>query len=404
MNKKILYFLGGILLLIIIVVSFIFYLLNKNKQATTVATGTSTQQPATTQTTAAQTTAPATTTSTSGTATGAAAGTSSTTPATAAATAKPAKVSDTSVISPIFSYDDSAVWYFTANGHLYKQDISSGVKQEYILPSQLNVSNIIWPITGNDFIVETDTGTTKVFNYYSSKLKTYTQYPSNVREVDFMKDGVHVVYQWDNGNGTSTISTANADLSSHVMIGNINDTDDIIKASPNTDKAFAYKNNKPTDGKIYYIDLDAKKIGQIKTAANNAAIWAPDGEHFIFDKLPPTTLDPTSTELWLGNFEGQDAALGVTTALNKITFDTAGQNIYMAIPAADGSGDAFWKIAVSSPGTKHQFYPVASSSGGSGSSGVAGVNATNLLISTDGATLLYKNSADGYLYSIPANG
>ena len=367
MNKKTYYYLGGLLFLIIVVGILILFLANKNKQST-----------ATSAITTGNTTTASGTTAVSGSST------------QVSATGAPIKVSDGQVVSPIFSFDDKQIWYFTADGRLFKQDLGTGLKQEYLLPKQLTVSNVIWPSAGNDFIVETDSNGNKTFNYYDGKTKAYITYPPAIKEVDFLSDGAHVIYQWNNGNGTTSISTANSDLSSHVTIGTINDTDDIIKASPNSNKAFAYKASSLSDGKLYYIDLDGKAIHTIATGAYNKAIWSPDGDHFVFTKLGANG-DTKSTELWLGDFTGSDQALGIDTPVSKITFDASGQNMYYAVTGSQSStGDKLWSMSIANL-AKKQFFVSGS--------GQSVIHVSNPLVSSDDTAFYFVN-ADGYLYSV----
>lgn len=372
MNRKLLFFAGGILIIIIVVAGLMIYISKKNKGD---------QQPS--ENINADTAA-----SKSG---GQSAyGTPPRTGDSGQQKGQPLKISDSVVVSPTWAYDQKSVWYFSPDGHLYKQSIETGLKQEYLLPSNFKVDNVIWPGNGNDFIAETRNAAIKTFNYYNSKAKTYSAYPSNVRSVDFMPDGTHVAYEWIEENGKGGLSIADASLKGHQRVVDLPDADDIIKVSPSGNKALAYKSNAPADGKVYYITLDTKKIYPIKTAASNLAVWSADGQKFIFTKLGPDN-NKSSTTLWLGDsVSGVDKPLNISVPLFKLAFDSSGKNLYFAAPGSEGSGETFWKMDLSSL-EKRQIY--------AGSPALLKLDASNILVQNDGKLLLFTNT-DGFLYSV----
>ena len=300
------------------------------------------------------------------------------------------KISDDQVIAPILSFQNTEVWYFANQGQLYKLNLSSGLKQTYILPASLQIDDVIWSADGNDFIAVTkhDDGT-KTFNYYNSQTKTYTAYPSNVKEVDFMPQSGEVAYVWaDAASGKSQLSVANYDLSGHKFITNMPDSDDVIIVSPIGNKLLAYKNNAAADGKLYYVALDTAKIITIKTGPFNSAIWSKDGEHFVFNKYD--SANPSSAFIWLGDIvTGKDLSLGVSTKLTKIVFTSSGAKMYFALAASDGSGDSFWSYDLKTA-AKKQLYSGTTSNP---------INSSNLLVTDDESKLYFKNF-DGYLYVI----
>ncbi len=307
----------------------------------------------------------------------------------------PAKISDGPVIAPILSYDGQAVWYFTHDGHLYKENLSSGLKQEYILPSNPQIDNAIWPVTGNDFILETDSATGKTFTYYNSSTKKFLAYPKNLRSVDFMPDAKHIVYDWVADNGKSTLSIANSDSTGYKDIVDLPAADENVKAAPlaAANKVLAYKDATPLDGTLNLIvfnaDLSNGKLTALKTTTNNAALWSPDGKSFIFNYADPTAKIP---QLYIENVAaGTNTSLGLNTVVSKAAFDSTGRNLYVAVSSADGTGDVIWHISLDSATLDKK--PIFTSA-------QTRVTATNLLVSPDNQTLYFKN-ADGYLYALP---
>ncbi len=364
MNRKILIFGGGLLAVIIIVVGIILFLNSKSKNAAEQQTETSTNTPVTKDGT--------TDTSTN---------------------SKIKKISDGAVISPVLSFDGKAIWFFTNDGHLYKVNLTSGLKQEFLLPAKLDIVDGIWPRQGNDFIIVSSGSGSKSFNYYNSDDKDkpdqkFITYPSSMKEVDFLPDGKHIAYNWVTDKG-STFATANFDATGFQNIVSLPDKDLNISVSSIGDKAFAY-NKSGADGKLYFVSIAGKKITTLKTSQENGAIWSPDGRRFIWN------LDSgdgsKNDKLWLGDAQSYtNKDLGLNGSIWKVSFDKDGQNLYVA--ANDGGSDSFWRISLGTL-TKTKIFSSADA-------GSIKINATNLLVSDDGATLYFKNS-DGFLYSIPA--
>ena len=374
MNKKAIIFLGSIAGLIVIIVVVIIVIASRNSSSTATQTSTTTPTTTTTTTTTTPTTTPAPV---------------QPTPITITPTTKLLRMTDSVAVGPVLSYDGTLLWYFTADGHLFKIDLKTGAKQEFILPTNLKVNNVIWPQTGSDFIVETDNATGKTFNYYSSKLNTFTAYPANVKEVDFMPSGQQVVYAWlDDASGKATLSIANFDLTAHVKIANLPDSDDVIKVAPTRARAFYYKAASPADGKIYYVNLTNKSIFSIKTAATNLVDWAPDSNHFLYNRLGPDG-DAASTQLWLGDLDAKtDTALGINGTPAQAAFDRTGATLVVA--QTNQNSEDF--LVSSLQTAKKQTVSTGT--------GVL-VNAAHMFVSNDGATLYFLNSSDGFVYSLP---
>jgi hypothetical protein len=387
MYKKIYLFLGGILLLIVIVISFIFFIKARSSvpaQPAANNSGTFVTVNGNGSNSGNNPTATPTPNPVSNP-------TATPTP-TPQPTSQPAanglnQITDSYAVSPVLSYDSKLLWYFSQDGHLYNVNISTGLKQEYLLPTNFKVDNVIWPSIGNDFIVETDSGLGKTFYYYNSQAKNFINYPANVKEVDFMPDGTHVLYDWLDASGKGQLSLANFDLTAHKKIMDLPDSDDVVKVSPLRDRAFFYKNNTPADGKLYYVNLDTAKSFVIKTAGNNAVAWSADSSHFIYYRLG-SDQNASSDQLWLGNLDANtDTMLGASLPLSKAAFDSTGRNLFIALPNQTGAGDSFWRIDTKTF-LKNQFFSGAN------------INASNLLVSNDGNTLYFKNK-DNNVYSVP---
>lgn len=360
MNRKTLLFVGGILALVIAGLVVFLVLNSKSKNAA--------EQQSTDTTNNTTTTVPDT-------------------------TSKLQKVSDTNVVAPILSYDSKAVWYFTPDGHLYKLNLSTGLKQEFLLPSKLDIVSAVWPRAGSDFIIVANKSGVRSYNYYNDDFKDNTDqkfyaFPDNVKDLDFLPDGKSVLYNSVVGKN-SLLVIGSYDLKTSSIVVNMPDKDLRVAVSPDGSKALAYNKNNPTDGKLYLVSIaDKKIITTLKTSQENSALWSPDGKKFIWNKangLP-------NNELWLGDANAPiNNDIGLAGSVSKVAFSSDNQTAYIAAP--DGSGDSFWKVDLSTL-VKTKIFSVSDANG-------TDVHASNLLVSNDGATLYFKNS-DGFLYSIPA--
>lgn len=298
------------------------------------------------------------------------------------------KISDSPAIAPVFSYDGQTIWYFTSDGHLYRLNPASGIKQEYLLPQSLTIDDGIWPAQGDDFIVVSGTGTAKIFRYYDSSAKSFINYPSNVKEVDFMPNGQQVVYNWVSGT-TSELSVAAKDLTGHKTVATLPQADLTIKASPLGDRAFAYDNSNPKSGKLYYINFTTKKVTALPTALENDAVWAPDGRHFLYNRNPGG--QSSNGDLWLGDIDaGTDTDLHIASKVSKAVFDSSGNNLYVAAQTVDGLSEEVWKINLNTMSKTKVFTPADND---------PAINSSHLMLSNDGTTLYFENS-DGYIYSV----
>jgi hypothetical protein len=151
------------------------------------------------------------------------------------------KITDAQTIAPALSFDGRSVWYFSSEGKLFKQSLGSGLKQEYVLPTKLEVSDALWPLVGNDFIVETSSGGSKTISYYDSEGKSYIPYPANIKHVDFMPDGRRVAYNWVETSGVSQLSIADYNTKNFRKIVDLPQTDQVIKVSPTGNRIFTYR-------------------------------------------------------------------------------------------------------------------------------------------------------------------
>jgi hypothetical protein len=299
---------------------------------------------------------------------------------------EPGRVTDTVVFSPTLSYDGRDLWYFTKEGKLLRLIMTTGVKQEYVLPYDIQPTRIIWPARGSDFIAEIVSGSTKKFLYYSSTSKNFIEYPSNIKNVSFMPDGSHIVYNWVDEKGNSSISVANFDATGFKKAADM--------PEGNLGKGvFAYNASNPSNQILYYVSFENSQPITIKTSQSNAAVWSPDGKKFVFNKFDQSAGGPNSV-LWVGDVAAgasADKKIALTAPVNKAVFDTTGKLVFIAVSEAEG--DSLWRYNVET-GEKAQLYRPADFK--------KKTTFSNMLVSPDGRWLYYVNS-DQYVYGLDIN-
>lgn len=292
------------------------------------------------------------------------------------------KLVDEPVISPIPSYDQAAIWYFTEEGRLFRINVDGTGLSEYPLPSLglLQLSAALWPKTGNDFIALTsgDLGIEK--KYYDNQNKQYTDLARNIQSLDWLPDGRRIVYVWKSGDNIhQQLVIANADGSGYKIIKEVFWPDLAVVASPGGKQVLLLRN------KIYLADLETGDIQTvIEEGKNLAAVWLSNGSRFIFSQAQEGNSNP---KIFLYNLSSKlQLDLNLNTHLNKIIIDSEGKILYAAVPKQDNTGDEFWKVDLATLKQEKFFEPPV------------GVRAKNLQLTN--SALYFVNQNDSKLYYI----
>lgn len=260
------------------------------------------------------------------------------------ATVQIKKILDESVISPVASFDNTAIWYFTTAGRLFRVNLDGSGLSEFPLPALANSLNrVLWPKTGSDFIAITGSGANETKNYYNSAQKIYINLPLNIKYLDWLPDSQRVLYIWQSGdNQHQQLFEAGADGTGFTKINDVFWPDLVVKASPDGKTALLYRSNIQGDtNKIYQVDLGTGKIATVVgTGKNVGAVWVPGKNKFVFAQSSITAYP----KLYLYDLVSQQAVdLSLNTTLDKVAFDSTGQYLLAAVPKKDNTGDTFMK-------------------------------------------------------------
>ena len=306
------------------------------------------------------------------------------------------KVLDEPVISPVSSFDNSAIWYFNSEGRLFRINTDGTGLSEFPLPSISAAGPLrkaMWPSSGSDFLAITGSGSSEIKNYYDSAGKIYVSLPANIQSIDWLADSKRVAYIWKSGDNLhQQLALANADGTGFQTIKDVFWPDLIVKASPDGKIVLLYRQNPRGDtNKIYSADLTTGAISTVIDSGKNiSATWV-SASRFVFAQTSLTSYP----KLYIYDFTNhQTVDLGLNTTIDKVTSDKTGLNLYAAVPKKDGAGDIFIKTDLSTYKQETYF----SAEGGSASGGETNVRATGLFLVSE--QLYFINTQDQKLYTI----
>lgn len=266
---------------------------------------------------------------------------------------------DEQVISPIASFDQSAIWYFTPRGQLFRINLDGTGLSEFPLPP-LPAGTLVavqWPLAGNDFMALTSSGLGELKHYYDAATKEYVTLPASVRQLDWLPDSERIVYIWKLGDGAQQLKVATPDTSGFRTITDLFWDDYAVKASPAGNRALLYR--VPASGelnKIYRVDLASGEVAAVLELGRNTDVrWLPGGEKFIFEEELPNG----ATRLLLYHLANRQITdLNLATTLDRTALAADGAYLYAAVPRSEGSGDRFVKVDLLAFNQETVFEPV----------------------------------------------
>ncbi|HEV8601451.1 MAG TPA: hypothetical protein VGQ87_02525 [Patescibacteria group bacterium] len=298
------------------------------------------------------------------------------------------KLSDDQAISPVSSYDGSAVWYFTPDKRLFRVNIDGSGLSEFALPSlgENRLVSISWPTSGSDFIAVLDSKLGEVKVFYNSTDGKLVTLPPNIQSFDWLPDSKRIIYIWKSGdNAHQQMSIADADATGFRAITDVFWPDYTVKIANDGNQVLLYRSRIQGDNnKIYKFDL---KTNQFQTLINEGinqwAMWLPGGNKFIFAQ----TDSAVYPRLFLYNMlTSQKTDLNINTAMDKIVLDSEGKFLYAAMPKKGNISDDFVKVDLTSFKQESYFQPPTD------------LKATDLFLV--GTKLYYVNSKDSKIYYI----
>ncbi len=313
------------------------------------------------------------------------------------------KLLDGPIVSPALFYNGQGVTYFDAAGQLYQVNIQQGNGQPQAsspqplgIQTKANITKVIWPPLGDDFITESVSGSQKSWSFYNSKSRIYQDIPSQVVAFDWLPSGQQVYYIWVE-NGKAALNVGDPNTQNWKYIADMWETDDVISVSPDGKNILYYEQNTATStNPINWLTSDGKLWKTlVSTGINYGVLWSPDSQKFLFGKKDSTG---TTYQLWFYNLlTGEVGNTKLNATVEKAVWSKDSQTIYAAVPNSGDAGnggltaDMFNKFNIAT-GDKKQY-----------DAGAQVIDGENLFLSSDESLLLFKNAQDGGLYYLNLN-
>lgn len=309
------------------------------------------------------------------------------------------KLTDEEVVSPVLFFQGNGITYFNSRGQLFQTDleITNGDvllsnKRELTIALKPGISKILWPQTGNNFIAQFGSGTSRTWSFYDSTKGTYTDLPNQITSLDWLpsSDKINLVYV--ETSGKATLNRSNPDGSSYETLTELYEPDDEISLSPDGQTiVFWRRQNRDARNIISSLDANGQNYRAIINDGYNLGVkWSPDGRKVVFGKRDPQTL---LYGLWLADLStGQVTTLGVSTIPDKVTWTKNSSSVFAAVPqkGTPGNGlteDVIVKVNLAT-GEKTEFQTGTT------------IDGQDLFLDSTENILFFKNAQDRALYYI----
>ncbi|MBI2356224.1 MAG: hypothetical protein HYV13_03415 [Candidatus Doudnabacteria bacterium] len=266
------------------------------------------------------------------------------------------KLVDEVVVSPIKSFDGSAIWYFNASGRLFRISVDGSGLTEYPLPPlpKGSLLQALWPEKGGNFIVTTSASSGGTKYFYDDQEKKYVELPGNIQSLDWMPDGERIAYVWKAGDNSQQLKMASADSSGFKTLADLFWPDYVVKVSPKGDEALLYRSEASETNRIYRVDFRRGSFEPvIESGRNSGMLWLPGGEKFIFAQA-----FGSGQRLLMYNFSNRQITdLNLAASIDKIGLGDGGKTLYAAVAKKGSNGDEFVKLELTSLKQETHYLP-----------------------------------------------
>lgn len=305
----------------------------------------------------------------------------------------PIKLTDgKDIVSPVLFYQGNGISYFNSQGQLFQADLNSdsGLQlentRELTVPLKAGVTKVLWPQSGNNYIIQYKVGDRDAWSVYVADKGEYVDLPSQVTSINWMPTGDKILYVWLDKAGKATLNIANPDNTGYQVITDFWESDDAISISPDGKTVLFFETKKPdSPNPINMVTADGKVFKSlVKDGYNKDVVWSPDSKKFMFFRKNSGSND---YGLWVANISsGEIKSMDITSALDKVAWSADSQSVFAAVPTGQGQ-DIFYKVDLAS-GDKTKFDPGPS------------IDARDLFLSGPQDYLFFRNAADNQLYGL----
>lgn len=288
------------------------------------------------------------------------------------------------VISPILSFGSEHIWYMTEDGKMYRQSLESTTREEYLLPEGLgSPSQVVWPISSSDFIVEYVQDGHVRYQHYSASQQKFTPYAPNIRAVRFINNDAKIVYDWITGAGLHELKISDPDGTNFQKVADLFQPDYQIVPSPVNNEVVVFAPRESGEGsRLMRVDLATGKFSEvdIKPDLYNGAKFSPDGQ-----KLLATAHDEQGGRVYLYDLRtGDKFELPGGLGIDRVAWNRAGTGIYFV----DAEAVSIYELETRRERSIFSFEPTQK------------YNPRSVFVHPDDRQMFFVNESDGKLYRV----
>lgn len=295
----------------------------------------------------------------------------------------PNKISEHIVVGPSTSFVNESVWFADKDGKFYRG--IGGNITEFPMPAITHkpLRKIIWSPTTQDFIAVGTAQNSDSYIYYNSKNKQYFSIPKNVKSVDWMPDGIRVLWIWQSADLLAQqLVITNPDNTGYKSVASLPWTEFDIKVSPTGKEALLVSTKDSATNNIYLFDLDNGSYRTLVGTGKNLGVKWVNSNKFLYSQL-----SGTATNIHLFDITtNQDNDLNLESNTDKLVVDLAGKFAYIAVSQVFERGEKIVKIDLDSLQVSDEI------------ESTNGIKIKQLLLGQKG--LYFVSNEDGKLYEL----
>lgn len=317
-------------------------------------------------------------------------------------------VSDTSVYLGAPTADNSGYVYYDDDLNKFYRVSSNGDKVELSEEEFYNVDNVAWSPDRDQAVISYPDGSNIYHNFQTNQSVTL---PKEIDEISFSDSGDKIAYEFlGSTDNEKWLGISNPDGSGQQIIQGLGDNEDRVDInwSPDAQVVATFREGVGIDEEeIYFIGQYGENFKSIRVeGAGFTGKWSPLGDKLLYSIYnSESDYKPT---LWIVDARGDatglnNVSLGVNTWPDKCVF--SGSSLYCAVPTElpEGAGLAPEVARYS----KDNIYEINLETGQRNLLAIPYVGANepsygieDLYISSDGATLYFRNTYTGLLEQI----
>ncbi len=302
------------------------------------------------------------------------------------------------VVSPVLNFDASAVTYLDKQGKVYEAKfvqngnfLTLAAPTTFEIESRSNISKVLWPLHGHDFIAQMNSFGKKTWTYFNAEKNSFTDLPDQVYALDWLPSSDKILYVWLE-NGKATLNISDPDTKNWKQISEMWETDNEIRISPDGLNILYFRTENSSDTNQINLTTPDGKLwrGLVKQGYNYGVLWSPDSQRFLFAKKDGQT---QAYQLWVYELLSGDLKnTGLYTTVDKAVWAQNGKTFYASVPTSP--------TAQSGVLTSDMFYSMDSDTlqKKSFDPGTMKIDGRDLFLDPSGGKLFFRNAQDGGLY------